>query len=221
MARRDKLCFENEPIFNRTLNLITAFISRMSTEPNKNLPYFSVNFLKYYTSNMTTVPVEFDQCLKDTIMRFESNQLLDNTLLIIMSDKGSQLSKYSYRSEAGKQERNLPFFSMRLPKKLRGTKYQMNAEYNQRNIFSAFDVYKTLQHFKQLNSLERLPTNCNKAFAKSLPQFRIKRGVSLFEKMPVDRACTSAMIPMVFCSKLSRISYTPNNYSHFKDETGF
>jgi len=152
--------------------------------------------MKYLTHGFLSVPKTFDIQLKDLIAGFEKQKLLDNTLLVIMSDHGSRLTKYSYQSKVGRMERSTPFFSMRLPKQLIGTEFHRNAVSNKDKLFTAHDVHKTLNQFYYFNQNSSLNSACRQRFARSDREVRSLRGISLFEKHPENRSCYDALIPV-------------------------
>lgn len=193
----------------------------MNSPSNNDVPYFSFNFMKYFTHDFLTVPKDFDIQLKNIIEYFEEQKYLDNTLFIVMSDHGSRLTKYSYQSKVGKMERSLPFFSMRLPKNLHDTEFHRNAIANKDKLFTAHDVYKTLKQFYYINrELESLhdrngpiyTDKCRGNFANSQRKIRQLRGISLFEKHPENRTCFDALIPMLFCVNTPQQSITDQEF---------
>ena len=215
--QRDRtcLCFNNEPVYMRSLNLLQQFLDKIGRQP-----FFSFNFFKYYTHDYFVVPAHFDQKLKESIEYFEAKSYLENTLFIVMSDHGSRTSAYSFESDFGKQERSLPFFSMRLPKSLWSSDYYSNALSNRDKLFTVLDVHKMLKQFNYLNKPGGgggggMSDECRQNFQTSTHLKRASRGVSLFERLP-ERSCIEAMVPMIFCSNLTKIAYTDTDFS---DET--
>lgn len=208
------ICYKNEPVFQKTLNDLSMFIEHMNSATNSKIPYFSFNFLRYFTHEFFSVPKDFDIQLKNLLESFESKSYLDNTLLILMSDHGSRLTKYSYQSRAGQRERSLPFFSMRLPKKLLDTQFHKHALANRDKIFTPHDVYKTLKQFYYINKNSKFDDSksalkskkCREHFSKSLKDVRHSRGISLFEQHPKNRKCSDALIPLLYCPDEPRIN---------------
>ena len=202
------LCSYNNPTYRTSLNIIESFVTHMNKPENKNLPYFSFNFLKYYTHNYFTIPASFDDEFERLIKYFEKNGYLDNTLLVLMSDHGSRLSEYSYKSSVGKMERSMPFFSMRLPKALWNTDYQKNGEENKNKLFTVFDINKTLKQFHYLNKYginsHVESKTCRENFQVHVPKIRYKRGISLFERLPSQRSCDDALIKTIYCTSIEK-----------------
>ena len=170
----------------------------MNLNLNRNMPYFSFNIFDSYTHDHFTVRENIDSRFKDLIETFENSSLLDNTLLIVHSDHGNRLNRYSIFQPSGRMERKYPFLSMRLPKKLWNTSYFYNAKDNQKNLIGAYDLYQTLRHFEHMNAnyekeLDRSQFSVNDRY------IRYSRGISLFERIPVNRSCVDALIPRQYC----------------------
>jgi len=58
---------------------------------------------------------------------------------------------------------------------------------NQGRLLTLFDVYSTLRHLSMSHQLEERP--------QGIPPW----SYSLFEKIPKNRSCTQAMIPLSYC----------------------
>jgi hypothetical protein len=221
-----KKCFNGRPIYKGSFNNIEIFIKRMNEiEDNSKLPYFFFNFLTEYTHDDFVVPSYVDRYFRDMLERFERNGYLDNTLLIVFSDHGSRLVQYSYQTEAGNLEKNLPFISMRLPKSLWGTIYHQNAKSNRNRLVNAFDVYQTLRHFLHINANYSKEMD-RKQFSINDKNTRYLRGISLFEKIPVNRSCSDVLIPDEYCSCFKESSIAEKDFKNrtnlsFKTVTNF
>ena len=173
-----------------------------SNDANKKLPYFSFNFLKYYTHDYLVAPGGFDAELTDLLWQFEKKNYLDKTLLIVMSDHGNRLSQYGFYTEPGRIERSMPFMSIRLPKKLQNTQFHSNIKSNKNKLISMFDIYKTLAHFKYINEFgiePMLNESCRHNFKQSQSEIRSMRGISLFEEISHHRTCLEALVPSSYC----------------------
>ena len=118
---KSKLCLNNEPTYSKSFNNIKQLIDRLNDNTNKHLPYFSFNFLKYYTHDFFVTPTGLDAELTSLIKNFEDKGYLNNTMLVMFSDHGSRLSRYGYYTEPGRMERSMPFLSVRLPQRLINT----------------------------------------------------------------------------------------------------
>jgi hypothetical protein len=189
-----------------------------SNDANKKLPYFSFNFLKYYTHDYLVAPSGFDAELTDLLWQFEKKNYLDKTLLIVMSDHGNRLSQYGFYTEPGRIERSMPFMSIRVPKKLHNTEFHKNIESNRNKLISIFDIYKTLAHFKYINEFgiePMLNQSCRHNFKQSQPEIRSMRGISLFELVASNRTCLEALVPSSYC--LCTLKQPINEITYFNE----
>ena len=192
-------CQRGRPIYKTSFDNVKLFLQRMNEDQNSNKPYFFLNFLTEYTHDDFVVPSFIDKKFKEMIENFEKLGYLDNTLLFVFSDHGSRLASYAYKTETGAAEKNLPFVSMRLPKKLWNTRYHLNAEMNKNKLVTAFDLYQTLRQFYHINAnySNELDEQQFKLNDKNIRQLR---GISLFEEIPINRSCSDAFIPDMYCS---------------------
>ena len=186
------------PLFQTFFDLIESFLRRMNNNINQNMPYFSFNIFDRYTHDFLTVRESIDARFKKLLETFEGLNFFDNTLLIVHSDHGNRFKAYSAYQPSGRMERKYPFLSMRLPKKLWNTSYYYNAKQNERKLIGAYDIYQTLRHFKLMNTqfekeLDRSQFSVNDKYT------RYSRGISLFERIPVNRSCEDALVPHQFC----------------------
>ncbi|CAF0827923.1 unnamed protein product [Brachionus calyciflorus] len=199
-------CHFNYPTYMTWFDFIKNFLQSVQTSQNKS-PFFSFNFLTEYTHNYFAIPKKLDEDLKD----FISNLDLENTLLIIFSDHGNRLKFYSYATEMGKLEKHLPFLSIRVPKKMTRTKYYNNLKLNTNKLISFFDLYQTLRHYLYLNK-HGSSTGLENEFKNNSKFDRVRRGVSLFEVIPVNRSCEEACIPVDLCPCLTQVNLTESEF---------
>ena len=152
------------------------------------------------------------------IEKLEKLNYLDNTLLIVFSDHGARLVPFAYQTEAGLIEENLPFVSIRLPKKLWGTRYEVNVQNNKNKLVTSFDIYQTLRHFLHLNKnyLKELDPS---QFMINDMNTRHLRGISLLEQIPTNRSCRDAFIPENFCSCNRKPSINEKEFNNLTNIT--
>lgn len=219
-------CHNHIPDHKRFLDVIKNLVEIMENRVNENVPYFSFNFMDHYTHDYLTIPDSYDFYLRDLIKGLEDRGYLDNTLFILFSDHGNRMTSYS-DTDFGVLEKTNPFVSLRLPKALRDTEYYQNARHNTRKMVTPFDFYKTMQQFYYINKYpDELIDNsegynsrkCREYFAKSQPQVRSQRGVSVFEKLSFNRTCTEALVTPGYCNCKNLI--TINNETEYKEQTG-
>ena len=154
---------------------------------SKRAPYFSFNFLTEMTHSHLAIPNNLDLQLKNFLNRIYSNGYLDNTMLLLLSDHGNRLNYFAYATEGGKLEKNLPFLSIKIPRKMENSQFFQNLKDNKKKLISFFDIFQTIRHFYQINKyglensikLKRLKM-CSEIFQKNDFKQRSHRGISLF-----------------------------------------
>jgi len=192
----------------------------MESAKKKQTPYFSFSFLTELTHDHLAIPRNFDRHLKNFLENLINNGNLDNTLLVVLSDHGNRLHKYSYTTNNGRTERYMPFLSVKLPKKLIGTKYHEIALANKNKLVTLFDVHQTLRHFLYLNTFDTTKLNvksCQNQFKTNSIYQRNMRGTSLLNPIQLNRTCSDALISAEFCNCYKKEEIEE---SIFKKETG-
>ena len=207
-------CKRGRHVYKTLIKLNDLFLKQMNNQKNKNLPFFLNSFLGEYTHDDLALPTYLDEALYKMLKTYEKNGYFDNTLLVFYSDHGNRLSKYAYETEMGKKERKMPFLSIRMPNQLLKTDYYFNLKNNRNRLVSFFDVYQTLRQFLHINANYTKKLNRTQ-FSLNNKDVRNLRGISLFEKIPVIRSCSEALIPDNYCACLER-SNTSEEY--FKKE---
>ncbi len=192
------MCHLGRPTFKTYFNLIETFLNQMHKKQNSNTPFFSFNFLSEYTHDFLASPPQLDKYTVDFLKRMENKGYFDNTLLILTSDHGNRLQSYAYGTEMGKIEKFLPFFSIRLPRQLWKTPFDENIRSNKNKLVSFYDVYQTLRQFLHLNSNFTRPLDRSQYRINSR-HVRQSRGISLFERISMNRSCADALIPEEQC----------------------
>ena len=193
-------CHYKIPTYLTWLDQISTFLKNVDSSKK---PYFSFSFLTEYTHDDLVVPNGLDRQLKRFIENLVNQKHLDNTLLIVLSDHGNRLQRFSYETNDGRTERYMPFLSIKMPKKLLGTSYHQKALSNKNKLVTLFDVHQTLRHFLYLNTFSldgHKKFDCTSQFKQNSIYQRNLRGTSLFHKIPQNRTCSSALISEEFCS---------------------
>ena len=193
-------CHNKIPTYKTWLDQIQFFID---ASKKKQMPFFSFSFLTEYTHDDLAVPSNLDRHLKSFLVNLMTNGDLDNTLVLFLSDHGNRLQKYSYATANGRAERYMPFLSLKLPKKIIGSKYHKRALANKNKLVTLFDVHQTLRHFLYINALQNDKlkiNNCKNMFKGNSIYQRNLRGISLLHKIPQNRTCENALITEDFCN---------------------
>ena len=193
-------CHNKIPTYITWLDQIKIFIE---SSKKKQMPFFSFSFLTEYTHDDLAVSSNLDKHLKDFLHNLMKNGDLDNTMFFFLSDHGNRLQKYSYVTSNGRSERYMPFLSIKLPKKLKGSEFHKRALENKNKLVTLFDVHQTLRHFLYLNTFDtenaKIKT-CKNLFKTNSIYQRNLRGISLLYKIPQNRTCLNALISEEFCN---------------------
>ena len=182
-ARRDKPhCLGSVPshlnVFNSGRDMFESYKVRLK---------FSFIFHSILSHDHMTYVTVADEDLTSTLKYMNDRGYFDNTLLILMSDHGARFSSIRKILQGRFEERN-PFFSVRLPPKLiiKYPKIYKNLKINADRLTTPFDVHATFQDVISYK-------------AGLIRQSKWSHGISLFEKIPVDRMCEEAGLTQHWC----------------------
>jgi hypothetical protein len=194
-----RYCHYKKPTYVTYIEMLDTFLSRMiDIKENSDIPFFSFNFLTEYTHDQLAVPPDLDNTFHEMLSSYDQKGCFNNTLFIFFSDHGNRLTKFSYQTELGKQEKYSPFLSIRLPNSLHESALFLNAQANRQRLITAWDVFQTLRHFLFLNVKGDFDYRSDQ-FRQNKPYVRHLRGISIFEEIPSNRSCVDAMIPDKQC----------------------
>lgn len=159
-----------------------------------NVSKFAFGFHVEFTHSDNNPAQYIDADLARFIRRLKNNNILDDTVLIIMADHGARYSKVRSTVQ-GKLEERLPMMSFVFPKKFqkRFPGLWKNLMDNRQRLSTPFDVHETLL---DILNFSRART--------SHPAF--SRGISLLQQIPVNRTCRSAAILAHWCSCMQQIA---------------
>ncbi|CAL8121220.1 unnamed protein product [Orchesella dallaii] len=141
-----------------------------------------------------------DEPLLKWLEHLNTNNLLNNTVLIVVGDHGSRLDNIRGTNQ-GKLEDRMPVAYIVMPPWFRKKypEYYGNLERNSKLITSAFDMHKTLYSLMNLDSLgEEDEYWLGLANNESVPIGKYK-GTSLLREIPENRTCFEAGIPLHWC----------------------
>lgn len=136
-----------------------------------------------------------DPILLNSLRKMNSQNMLNNTLLIFMSDHGIRFGDFR-ETEVGRQEENLPFMYLAFPRW-----FQKNYPHviqkireNRHRLFTTFDLHETL---KSIISCDYINTKTDTDDQEEQPVR--ERGVPLFKLISRNRTCDDAGIPAIYC----------------------
>lgn len=137
------------------------------------------------------MPSEYDIRMRFYLNELMSNQILDNTIVIFLSDHGMRYGEIRNYFTGWLEER-LPFLFIWLPEsfKLKYPNFAENLRINQKRLVSPFDLHITIKHILKLaNGLMENPSS------EDCPTCQ-----SLFHEVPKNRSCPDAGINEQYCT---------------------
>ncbi|XP_060528469.1 uncharacterized protein LOC132703314 [Cylas formicarius] len=177
----------------RILNLAEDFTRTM-----RGLPSFGVFWMNTFSHNNMNTTRKMDSRMKRFFETLKSDGVLDENVVIFLSDHGNRFGNL-IGTPRGFFEERLPMNYISLPTWFRNkfTKESKNFQENANKLTSTYDLYVTLQHLIVLSGLDY---TIKTSRACSTCQ-------SLFQELPVDRGCPHAGIPEKWCSCIGHLKY--------------
>lgn len=182
-------CYGPRPAFQVLMN----YAEKLAISATS--PYFQFVFSGSITHEFINGPRLIVEHLLKTLQFFQQRSLLNNTLLILLSDHGSRLDEIRAHPQ-GYLEDKLPFLYFVVPEwfqKMYPRAYS-NLQDNTRRLITPRDVFKTVLDIlptKNGLDLDNLETGAGNQSESP--------GISLFQQIPVSRTCETANIPEQFC----------------------
>ncbi|RWS14514.1 hypothetical protein B4U79_12142, partial [Dinothrombium tinctorium] len=175
--------------------------SRQLFDVYPDIPKFAFGFHSEYSHDDFNLLQQADIETKQWLERLQNDGILENTILIVMSDHGNRFSTIR-ETQQGKQEERLPFFSFVLPKwfEAKFPNAVRNLRINGKDrLTTPFDLYATFLTILNLfNNGQDVSSQSSFANARRLP-----RSISLFEEIPMSRTCEDADIEAHWCTCLN------------------
>ncbi|CAO1414781.1 unnamed protein product [Diamesa serratosioi] len=182
-----RLCIGSEKSHNVMLDYTKNFMLKY----NSTAPRFVFSFHAQLSHDSINLIGVADDDIVNWLMSMKGSGILNNTILIMMSDHGNRFADIR-DSLQGKLEERLPFFSFTFPEWFKNeypTQYK-NFQRNVERLTTPFDIHATLQDILYLQQSNRLKKVKN------------SRSISLFNVIPEDRSCANAFIEPHWCSCL-------------------
>ncbi|GAB0091979.1 uncharacterized protein DMENIID0001_069050 [Sergentomyia squamirostris] len=188
LNRYRKLCVGHQPRHKTMLEYTKEFMLKYTKTPrfvfsfHGELSHDSINLIGVADDDFTA-------WLKELHLR----NVLNNTLLIVMSDHGNRFAEVRNTLQ-GKQEERLPFFSFVFPNWWKKKYFQAysNFQENTQRLATPFDVHATLKDLLNLQS--KSPRDLSMEHS---------RAISLFNRIPETRSCADAYIEPHWCACLN------------------
>lgn len=177
-------CVGGTPTFRLLMDLTRNFILR----EGKRFGFTVISDIGHEEPTIfSSVAIDLSTLLRT----FKASRILENTLLIVMSDHGSRFNALR-KTYQGKIEERLPFMSIVLPDKLK--KARPDAETflkaNVDVLTTPFDIHTTIL---DVVGLEHLYNNY------TVPGSDLPRGMSLLKPIPKSRSCSEADVLAHWC----------------------
>lgn len=183
-----KLCVGSRPRHQVMLDYTKDFVNKY----NSTNPSFIFSFHAELSHDSINLIGVADEDITNWLKSMKTSGLLNNTVLIMMSDHGNRFAEIRNTLQ-GKLEERLPFFSFVFPdwfkRKYKGAYH--NFQNNVKRLTTPFDVHETLQDLLhlQMKGIIKKPAH--------------SRAISLFNRIPEHRSCSDAFIEPHWCSCLS------------------
>lgn len=155
--------------------------------------YFGLFWSNSFTHDFFNISPQGDNALLKFLEYANRNTLLNNTVLIFLSDHGLRWGSFRETFQGHLEER-LPMLWFVLPKWFE-KRYQSAVQNLRRNVdklTTPFDLYETLNDLANLTRIE----NTEIAHRSTLHA----RQASLFLRLSVNRTCSDAGIPIHYCT---------------------
>ena len=164
---------------------------------HRDSPYFQ--FAWSSSLNIWTLngPLSTDSFLEDTLVFLQNEKLLENTILVLISDHGFRTGPVMYEFQ-GRIENRMPFTYFVFPQSFKG-KYAAAIDImtqNQEHLTTPYDVYETLKDISALATISN-----ERVLEERIHRLELgnERGISLFLPIPLNRTCATAGIDEQWC----------------------
>ena len=175
---------QTDIVLDYTLDFLKVFRSR---------PYFGFVFITRLTHDVLEQTATVDDIYAQFLRTCDESNLLNNTVLIFMSDHGIRFGPIR-KTFIGKMEERLPMMFVVFPKwfKKKYPSIQQNLKHNSRLLTTPFDVHETLMELLYFGE------------PKNTKSEKSQRGYSLVKRIPKSRNCDVAGIEEHWCTCASQ-----------------
>lgn len=189
-------CIGATPTFRLLMDLTRNFVMREGKR-------FGFTVISDIAHEEPTIFSTVANDLSKLLRTFKASGILENTLLIVMSDHGSRFTALR-RTYQGKIEERLPFMSIVLPDKLKRARPDAEKflKANVDVLTTPFDIHTTILDVVELKHL------CNNY---TVPGSDLPRGMSLLKPIPKSRSCSEADVLTHWCVCLNWADVLPTD----------
>lgn len=178
------------------INVLMDWLEGVFTQYPQDVGKFAFGFHSEYSHGVVEELSLADDPVTTWIKHLNSSGVLDNTILMLMSDHGHRFS-FTRSTLQGKYEERLPFFSIVLPAwfKERFPNSYKSLQVNALDrLTTPFDIHETF-----LSVLNDLNAGVDVGAVAHDPN-KLTRGLSLFREIPVERSCEDAKVSSHWCA---------------------
>lgn len=188
LVNRDGMnyCTGPETAGERILNIAKDFAITF-----KDIASFSFFWMNTFSHNELNSPSGMDNKIRDFLIEITNSGVLDNTIMVFLSDHGMRFGEIRYTTTGWLEER-LPFIYISLPDRF---KRQFPSEFKsletkRNHLTTPYDLHMTLQHILVLSGF-----NYTIKPANACPKC-----TSLFSQTDSERSCEDAGIEQHWCT---------------------
>lgn len=158
----------------------------------KDTPYFGFFWANDFSHHYLSEPLSMDSKVNGYFKELLADDILDNTIVFLMSDHGIRFGKSRQLPFIGRHEDFLPLMYIRLPEWLKKERKDIVAalKANRNVLTSHFDLFMTLKDILDMSNPEYPIAN-----SMGCPICQ-----SLFKKINHRRTCTSIGVPLEYCA---------------------
>lgn len=156
---------------------------------HKETPYFGLFWTSTFSRDYANTSSIMDEQMRDYFEEMHEEEILENSLVIFLSDHGIRFGATRH-TMSGFYEERLPFLFISVPTWLKESYPEMveNIKSNQNRLTTPYDMHATLKHILAFNQDRDLKLNCDEMCR------------SFFEKIPINRTCETANIEPHWCT---------------------
>ena len=159
---------------------------------------FSCLLSKAHEGTLEVLPT-MDKDLSKFLEELHNDEVLDDTVQVIMADHGNHMSPWYYFFKSGEMERSLPALFLVVPREFldQNPEFEENLRANKHKLVTVFDLYATFHHIRRLvaprtDDLSGTPS-------KRMPRPPPSWSKSLFEPISAARDCETTHIESLVC----------------------
>lgn len=183
----------------RTADVLLEYIRKL-IPVMKHEPFFAFFWTVAMTHDLFNMPMLFDEDIKNLLENFDTNGILNRTIIFLMSDHGIRWGSFR-KTYQGMMEERLPLLIALYPPwfKQKYPEAAKNLELNAKRLSTPYDLHATMLDLLDLRNLHAKQLIKRTAELND-PDTSMPRSISLFLPIPKSRTCENAYIASHWCS---------------------